>query len=115
MSEAMAKMRLQSTVTPEYVIEAHRLFTISTLNAAASGMTANNKETPAELQMIVPRVEEAIRRRVAIGTKIAYPVLQREMQNRFDNARAIDHAIMAMVRRDEFSHQEGRKILERKR
>ena len=79
MSEAIAKMHLQNVVTPDHVREAHRLFRISTLNAAASGMSANSKETPEELQRMVKGIEEAIKRRVAIGTKIAYPVLQREL------------------------------------
>ena len=61
------------------------------------------------------KIEEAIKRRVAIGTRIAYPTLQTELTNRFDNARAVDHAIMAMVRRDELVHHDARKILERKR
>jgi len=63
----------------------------------------------------VQRVEEAIKRRVAIGTRIAYPKLQQELLNRFDNQRAVDYAIMAMVKRDEFVHHDARKILERKR
>ena len=56
-------------------MEAHRLFKISTLNAAASGMTSQTKDTPEELRLIVTRIEDAIKRRVAIGTRIAYPKL----------------------------------------
>ena len=37
-----------------------------------------------------------------------------EMMMRFDNARAIDFAIVAMVRSGDFEHQESRKILYRK-
>jgi DNA replication licensing factor MCM5 len=103
-------------VRPAHVEEAHRLFRISTLNAASSGMASgSSKETPVELKNLVSKIEDAIKRRVAIGTRIAYPKLQSELLNRFDNARAIDHAIMAMVRRDEFVHHDARKILERKR
>jgi hypothetical protein len=68
-----------------------------------------------ELVGLVRKVEEAIKRRVAIGTKISYPKLHEEMMSRFDNPRAIDHAILSMVKRDEFAHKEARKILERKR
>lgn len=60
---------------PQHVEEAHRLFKISTLHAAASGMSAKNLETPVELMPIIRKVEEAIKRRVAIGTKISYPKL----------------------------------------
>ena len=76
---------------------------------------ASNKEVSGEMLNIVQKVEEAIKRRVAIGTKISYPKLQQELASRFDNARAIDLAILGMVRRDDFVHHEGRKILERKR
>ena len=36
------------------------------------------------------------------------------MANRFDNQRAVDFAIIAMVRKGEFEHLEARKILHRK-
>lgn len=108
-------MHLNSVVQPQHVEEAHRLFRISTLNAAASGMSMNSQDTPVELQTLVRRVEDAIKRRVAIGTRIGYPKLQEELLNRFDNARAIDFAILSMVKRDELVHHEARKILERKR
>ena len=106
-------MHLQTVVKPEHCQEAHRLFRISTLNAAASGMTNQTKETPDELKTLVTRIEEAIKRRVAIGTRIAYPKLQQELLGRFDNERAITYAIMAMVKRAEFQHVEARKILVR--
>uniref|UniRef100_A0A7S3CJV1 DNA replication licensing factor MCM5 n=1 Tax=Strombidium rassoulzadegani TaxID=1082188 RepID=A0A7S3CJV1_9SPIT len=113
-SEAIAKIHLDPVVQVKYVDEAHRIFKISTLNAAASGMSSSStKDTPVELQELTKKVEEAVRRRVAIGTKISYPKLQQEMMMRFENQRAIDYAILAMVRRGEFQHQEARKILYR--
>lgn len=76
-------MHLQSIVTTQHVQEAHRLFKISTLNAAASGMNSASGEVPQELQSLVRRIEEAIKRRVAIGTRISYPKLTQELDNRF--------------------------------
>jgi DNA replication licensing factor MCM5 len=108
-------MHLQTNVVREHVEEAHRIFKISTLNAAASGMSMGAKDTPPELQGKVKQIEDAIKRRVAIGTRIGYPKLHEELLNRFDNARAIDFAILSMVKRDELVHHEARKILERKR
>lgn len=115
LSESIARMHLQPIVKKEHCIEAHRLFKISTLNAAASGMNNSAKETPDELKSLVTRIEDAIKRRVAIGTRIAYPKLLQEMSGRFDNERAITFAIMAMVKRTEFNHIEARKILVRQR
>lgn len=43
-SEAIAKMRLEPEVRPEHVQEAHRLFKVSTLNAAASGMASGSSQ-----------------------------------------------------------------------
>lgn len=115
LSESIARMHLQSIVQIKHVEEAHRIFRISTMNAAASGM---NNATPVmneELQALCRKIEDAIKRRVAVGTRIAYTKLQQELLNRFSNNLAIDQAILSMVRRDEFVHHEGRKILERKR
>jgi len=62
-------------VQPQHVEEAHRLFKISTLNAAASGLSMGAQDTPIELQGMVHKIEDAIKRRVAIGTRIGYPKL----------------------------------------
>lgn len=77
------------------------------MNAAASGLSNNEMKTvPGEMQALVGKIEEAIKRRVAIGTKISYPKLQQEMQSRFENQRAIDLAILSMVKRDDFLHHD---------
>lgn len=86
LSEAIAKMRLDQVVRPDHVKEAHRLFQVSTLNAAASGLSSGSAQSnPSELQPMITKIEEAIKRRVAIGTKISYPKLQQEMMLRFEN------------------------------
>jgi DNA replication licensing factor MCM5 len=77
LSEAIAKMHLDPVVNQSHVEEAHRIFKISTLNAASSGMNGSNtSDKPQELVPMIRKVEEAIKRRVAIGTKISYPKLQ---------------------------------------
>ena len=75
-SEAVAKIHLDPVVKVKYVEEAHRIFKISTLNAAQSGMgQGSTQQTPTELQDLIKKVEEAIRRRVPIGTKISHQKL----------------------------------------
>ena len=54
-------------------------------------MTAKTIETPVEMMPMVRKVEEAIKRRVAIGTKISYPKLHQEMMQKYENAKAIDY------------------------
>jgi DNA replication licensing factor MCM5 len=78
-------MHLEQVVKPTHVEEAHRIFKISTLNAASSGMQSGAQSTPQELLPLITKIEEAIKRRVAIGTKISYPKLQQEMMMRFEN------------------------------
>jgi len=90
LSEAIARLHLATVVMPAHVEEAHRIFRISTLHAAQSGMSAKTIESPIELMPMIRKIEEGIKRRVAIGTKISYPKLQQEMMQRFENQRAID-------------------------
>jgi len=66
--------------------------------------SAKGLDTPAELSSMVVKIEEAIKRRVAIGTKISHIKLQQEMLMRFDNQRAIDHAIIVMVKKGDFMY-----------
>lgn len=42
-------------------------------------MAAKSIDSPVELMPMIRKVEEAIKRRVAIGTKISYPKLHQEM------------------------------------
>jgi hypothetical protein len=83
-------MHLQTIVKPVHVTEAHRIFKISTMNAAASGMNNASPVLTDELVVLVRKIEDAIKRRVAVGTRIAYPKLQQELLNRFSNNLAID-------------------------
>lgn len=76
LSESIAKMELNDKVEERHVQEAHRLFEISTMNATASGMSnSSGKDVPGEMKNLVQKIEEAIKRRVAIGTRIQYPKL----------------------------------------
>jgi len=67
-------MELKSDVTKKHVEEAHRLFKISTLHAAKSGFSTNFS-MPDELKEDVRRVQEIIRRKFAIGSKITFTKL----------------------------------------
>lgn len=90
LSEAIAKLSLSNIVTENHVKESHRLFQISTLSAASSGFNTTY-EIPSELVEVVKRVEESIRRRLAIGAKIAYAKLIEELTLRFSSHKAIEY------------------------
>jgi len=70
---------------------------------------------PQEIAGLVLKIEEAIRRRVAIGNKINHAKLLEEMVARYMNQRAVEWAIVNMVKSDEFQHIEGKKVLLRKK
>lgn len=90
LSEAIAKMSLSSIVLEGHVNEAHRLFQISTLSAASAGFNASF-DVPSELAPTIMKIEEAIRRRLAINTKIPYTRLIEELAIRFQSGKAIEY------------------------
>lgn len=89
LSEAIAKMSLSQTVKDVHVHEAHRLFNISTLSAASSGN--NRLDIPSELVPMIIKVEESIKRRLALGAKVSYTKLIEELSPKFSNSRAIEY------------------------
>jgi len=114
LSEAIAKMSLSSVVTDVHVKEAHRLFQISTLSAASMGFNLTY-DVPSDLAPTIIKIEEAVRRRLAIGSKISYSKLVEELILRFNSQKAIEYGIINMIKRDELQHLESRKILQRKK
>jgi DNA replication licensing factor MCM5 len=114
LSEAIAKMNLSTLVTEVHVKEAHRLFQISTMSAASAGFNQGYEITP-DMAPTVIKIEEAVRRRLAIGSKVGYEKLSEELIVRFSSQRAIEIAIINMIKRDELVHHEARKILQRKK
>jgi DNA replication licensing factor MCM5 len=90
LSEAIAKISLSQFVQIHHVEEAHRLFQKSTLNAASNGFNIAS-DIPPELVPIILRIEEAIKRRLAIGAKISYSKLCEELAIRYTSNKAIEH------------------------
>jgi len=113
LSESLAKMTLSPKVTVEHVKEAHRLFQVSTMSAIQSGLDVG-LEIPQEMVQIVQKVEDSIKRRVAIGNKINHVKLVQEMSEKYMDSKAVELAIINMIRRDEFQHIEGKRALLRK-
>lgn len=112
MSEALAKIQMKNEVTRWHVEEAHRLFKISTLDAANSGFSTSFN-LPDELKDDVRRVQEIIRRKFALGTKLTFTKLQADLEKIFTNTKSIEYAILGMVKNEEIKHFEQRRILQR--
>jgi len=114
LSEAIAKMSLSTIVTETHVKESHRLFQISTMSTASMGFNLT-LDIPSDMAPLIVKIEQAIRRRLAIDSKIGYAKLVEEMVVRFNSQKAIEYGIINMIKRDELVHLESRKILQRKK
>ena len=84
------------------------------MNAASSGFNMTH-DVPPELAQVIQRIEEAIRRRLAIGAKVSYAKMIEELTVRYTSHKAIEYAIINMIKRDEMVFLESRKILQRKK
>jgi DNA replication licensing factor MCM5 len=114
-SESLAKMSLSSIVTTAHVEEAHRLFEVSTLNASSAGLSASGVSVPREMVDLVIRIEEAIRRKVAIGTKIQKARLEQELLTMFSDYRSVEMALVNMIKKEELQQRDGWRLLIRMR
>ena len=114
LSEAIAKMSLSNIVTRKDVDEAHRLFQISTMSAASSKTNSIYEISGEEMKEVI-RVEEAIKRRLAIGQRIQYSRLMEEMVTRFNTKRIVECAIINLTKTFVLKFFDEKKILVRKK
>ena len=114
LSEAIAKMSLSNVVTRKDVDEAHRLFQISTMSAASS-RTNNVYEISGEEMKEVIKIEDAIKRRLAIGQRIQYSKLVEELVTRFTTKRLVDCAIINLTKTFVLKFFDEKKLLIRKK
>lgn len=113
-SEAIAKMSLSNVVNEGHVKEAHRLFQISTLSAAQAGFSSN-EDVPQELVPLIMKIEESIKRRIVIGAKVSYTKLIEELTIQYSSHKAIQYAIINLIKQDLLGFLESRKIIVRKK
>ena len=115
LSEAIAKMSLSPIVKKNHVMEAHRLFQMSTLDAARGTKGNLGGALTKEQGNEVVKIEEAIKRRVSIGQRIQYSKLLDEMGLRYTMRNLIAIAITNLVTRGDFKSQSEKQILIRKK
>ena len=97
LSEAIAKMSLSNVVSRKDVDEAHRLFQISTMSAASSRSNPVFEISGEEMKDVI-KIEDAIKRRLAIGQRIQYSKLVEELVTRFTTKRLVDCAIINLTK-----------------
>ena len=74
---------------------------------------SSNFSLPDELKDDVKRVQDVIRRKFAIGSKLSYTKLQEELLKFFNNQRSVEYAIYCMIKNQEIKNFENRRILQR--
>ncbi|EPY30154.1 hypothetical protein STCU_04209 [Strigomonas culicis] len=112
-TESMARMRLDVRASRSDAEEAIRLFKTATVDAIKSGsMDQTLTEGQAEL---VLRIEDALRRRVALGATVEHHRLLAELARIGFDAKLVDRAIYAMVKREELEWRKQRTLLHRAR
>ncbi|KAJ3289749.1 minichromosome maintenance protein 5 [Borealophlyctis nickersoniae] len=112
-SEALAKMTLSPVATERHVDEAIRLFDHSTMDAVQSGMVDGLSRS--KFSDDVHRIEEQIRRRLMLGSRISVKALRTELENMDYQPTAIAKALDVLVRKEILEYSDRRMRITRVR
>ncbi|KAI3902911.1 hypothetical protein MKW92_027171 [Papaver armeniacum] len=113
LSEALARMRLSHVATEENVREAIRLFNVSTMDAAKSGINQHINLTP-EMASEIKKAETQIKRRMGIGSHISERRLIDELARMGLNDSIVRRALLIMHQREEVEYKRERRVILRK-
>ncbi|KAM0939110.1 putative DNA helicase [Dioscorea sansibarensis] len=113
LSESLAKMRLTSVATEEHVEEAFRLFNVSTMDAARSGINEHLNLTP-EIANEIKQAETQIKRRMGIGSHISERRLINDLTRMGMSESIVRRALLIMHQRDEVEYKRERHVIVRK-
>nr|CAD1827796.1 unnamed protein product [Ananas comosus var. bracteatus] len=113
LSESLAKMRLTFVATQEHVEEAFRLFNVSTMDAARSGINEHLNLTP-EIANEIKKAETQIKRRMGIGSHMSERRLIDELSRMGMNDSIVRRALLIMHQRDEIEYKRERHVIVRK-
>ncbi|CAJ1025668.1 MCM N-terminal domain/MCM OB domain/MCM P-loop domain/Magnesium chelatase, subunit ChlI/MCM AAA-lid domain containing protein, putative [Leishmania lindenbergi] len=112
-TESLARMRLDVLASRSDAEEAIKLFKIATVDAIKSGV-ADQTLTEAQSELVL-RVEEAVRRRVTLGATVEHHRLLSELARMGFDAKLVERALYAMVKREELEWRKQRTLLHRVR
>jgi DNA replication licensing factor MCM5 len=114
LSESLAKMCLHPVATEVHVAEALRLFTVSTVDAAKSGMADAVCLSP-EQRNELAAVEERVRQRLPLGAVASKRALLDELVRFGLSEWAVERAILAMCQRGEVEYRnEGKRVMRKR-
>ena len=109
-SESLAKISLSPIATESHVDEAIRLFLASTMDAVTQGEGQGSQELMAE----VGKVEEELRRRLAIGSTVKLATLKSDfVGGRGYSEQALNRALVVLQRRDTIQIRVGGTLIYR--
>ncbi|ORC88684.1 putative minichromosome maintenance (MCM) complex subunit [Trypanosoma theileri] len=112
-TESMARMRLDVLASRADAEEAIRLFKTATVDAIKSGVS--DQTMTASQSELVLRIEEALRRRVALGATVEQNRLLSEMARMGFDVKLVERAVYAMVKREELEWRKQRTLIHRLR
>jgi len=111
-SESLAKMQLQTTATESHVRQALELFRTSTMDAVRSGLMDVAVFTD-EQRAEIHRVEEQIRRRVAIGAFVSERKLVDELVRVGFSDNLVRKAMLFLQANGDFEYRRERRLVHR--
>ena len=114
-TEAVAKVALAKDAGVAHAEEALRLFRVSTLSAAASGLSVLEAYMPPEMQQAVQRIERRIVSLVPVGGSTATARVKEQLMRAGFDEQAVNAAIRVMERRGELALVHERKTIRRER
>ena len=92
-SESLAKMTLSREADVHHVEEAIRLFKVSTISAANSGVAGVAAAGSVEMRKSVQRMEAALKSRMAVGRSASVKKLREDFSKQGYSRQVIDLAI----------------------
>lgn len=113
LSESLAKMRMSVNATEEHVSEALRLFNVSTMDAARSGINEHMNLTT-EMANEIKQAETYIKRRMGIGSHVSERRLLDELTRMGLNESIVRRALLIMHQREEVEYKRERRVIVRK-
>lgn len=115
LTESIAKATLSKDATVAHAEEALRLFRVSTLNAAQSGLSSLESAMTEDMVAAVQRVEKRIASLIPIGGQAPTARIKDTLMRVGFEEGTINAALRVMERRDEISLMGERKVIRRNR
>jgi len=113
-SESLAKMQMQLSVTESHVREAIRLFNVSTVDASNSGIVDSIVFT-AEQREEFAQIEQQIKRRLAIGASLSEKRLIDDVIRYGFTEQSIRRSLVFLAQQGDLEHRRERRIVHRRR